>query len=147
MAVSWGYFDQYEGIIDRYMPWRGEGETLASQTATAINKLIYKWYNDGDVFDNTHGMDGWVNDLSDYANWLDTYVEKSREVLSKIMSCNSNSRYEDILKELADTVLIPSYLEEINNKPKEGSIYRCKGRFKFKEYDYYEYEDYEEEWD
>ena len=42
--------------------------------------------------------------------------------------------YEEILKELADTILIPNYLEEMNKEPKKGSIYKCKGRFKFNEY-------------
>ena len=66
------YLDKFNALIEEYMPWRGEGDTKASQVATAVNKLIYKWWNDGDVFDNVHsGMDGWVNDLSSYANWLE----------------------------------------------------------------------------
>lgn len=134
MAVSWKYFDHYEGIIDRYMPPSGEGHSFASQIVTAINKLIYKWYNDGDIFDNTHYMEGWCNDLSDYANWLDTYVDEAYDILDKIRFCHTESGYEEILKELADTILIPNYLEEMNKEPKKGSIYKCKGRFKFNEY-------------
>ena len=45
-------FDKFEPIIDKYMPDIGEGDSLASQMVTAVNKLIYKWYNDGDVYDN-----------------------------------------------------------------------------------------------
>ena len=48
-SVDWGYFNKFEDTIDKYMPSSGEGETMASQIATAINKLVYKWYNDGDV--------------------------------------------------------------------------------------------------
>ena len=70
MSVDWSYFDKFDGIIDKYLPTKGEGETKATQIVTAINKLIYKWYNDGDVFDNTYHLEGWANDLSDYANWL-----------------------------------------------------------------------------
>ena len=51
MATDCGYFDKFEALVDKYMPMRGEGETAASQIVTAVNKLIYKWYNDGDVFE------------------------------------------------------------------------------------------------
>ena len=67
-GVDWNYYDKIEALIDKYMSDRGEGENKASQTVTAINKLVYKWYNDGDVYDNTHYLDGWANDISSYAN-------------------------------------------------------------------------------
>ena len=74
MAVDWSYFNQYEELINVYMPIQGEGDTMATQAVTAVNKLIYKWYNDGDVYDNTYQMNGWANDLSSYANWLCKYL-------------------------------------------------------------------------
>ena len=77
-GVEWDYFDKFQKIIDKYMSSNGEGETKASQVVTAINKLIYKWYNDGDVFDNTHHLKGWWNDLSSYANWLYKNVFESK---------------------------------------------------------------------
>lgn len=133
MAVDWNYFDKFDGIIDKYMPTRGEGETKASQIVTAVNKLIYKWYNDGDVFDNTFHMDGWWNDLSSYANWLEAYTEKVEKILWKIVSCWDDNDYEDLLKELADTLLDENYLAEQDKIAKIGSIYDCCGRYKFEE--------------
>lgn len=67
-SVSWSYFRRFDEIIDKYLPASGEGENMASQIVTAVNKLIYKWYNDGDVYDNTGYLEGWANDISDYAN-------------------------------------------------------------------------------
>ena len=60
MAVSWIYYDliKFEELNKKYLPERGEGETKATQIVTALNKLIYKWYNDGDVFDNTYHLEG-----------------------------------------------------------------------------------------
>ena len=74
MAVDWGYYDKFDGINDKYLPVYSEGETKATQIVTAVNKLVYKYYNDGDVFDNTRYLSGWANDLSDYANWLYKYT-------------------------------------------------------------------------
>ena len=55
---EWSYFDKFETINDRYLPSQGEGETKATQVVTAVTKLVYKWYNDGDVYDNTYALEG-----------------------------------------------------------------------------------------
>lgn len=146
-SVNWGYYDKFEPILNKYMLDQGEGETKASQTVTAINKLVYKWYNDGDVFDNTYYLEGWANDLSSYANWLATNVEAAKPILDKIEDCKSNSEYEDLLKELADEFLIEEILAEFAQEAKVGSIYDCEGPYKFMDENYEEEEEdwYEEE--
>lgn len=141
-SVDWSYFDKFNDITSKYMPDRGEGETLASQIVTAINKLIYKWYNDGDVYDNVNsGMRGWANDLSSYANWLDKYCKPASKILDSIYNCNNDSEYENILKALADKCLTEEYLSTME-QPKQGSIYDCEGQYEFKE----QYDDDEEEY-
>ena len=50
-SVSWDYFDKFKDVVHKYLPTVGEGDTFATQIVTAINMLIYKWYNDGDVYD------------------------------------------------------------------------------------------------
>ena len=134
MAVDWSYFDRFDKIIDKYMPSIGQGETEASQIVTAVNKLIYKWYNDGDVFDNTYYMYGWGNDLSSYANWLDQNTAVAGDILWNITSCWDGDDYEGLLMELADTLFDEAYLEKKNQMKKHGDIYHCDGRFKFEEY-------------
>lgn len=133
-SVDWSYYDKFDSIINKYMPDNGEGETIASQIVTAIDKLIYKWYNDGDVYDNTNDkMRGWSNDLSDCANWLDKYCEPASKILDNIYSCDNDDEYEDILKELADKCLDENYLVTMEEKPKQGSIYKCDGKYKFED--------------
>jgi hypothetical protein len=133
MAIEWDYFDKFEEIVDKYLPIRGEGITKATQIVTAVNKLIYKWYNDGDVFDNTYWLDGWANDLSSYANWLARYTEKAKEILDKITICYDSDDYEDLLSRLADALLDEEYLAKQNEIEAEGTIYECDGKFKFEE--------------
>ena len=152
MAVSWSYFDKFEEVSNKYMESYGEGETVASQIVTAVNKLVYKWYNDGDVFDNTsaHGLSGWVNDLSSYANWLVSHTHGKADCLFAIFDIEKQSEYEKLLKELADTLLDEEWLSKME-APKEGSIYDCKGPFKFEvvedEFDEYDAdEDDDNEW-
>lgn len=155
MSTNWSYFDKFEDIMDTFLPSYGEGETLANQAVTAISKLVYKWYNDGDVYDNTYGLEGWANDLSSYANWLYRYIPESQEILDRIDKANTESDYEDlILRPLADKFLNHDYLNYLNTfAEKQGSIYDCDGPFEFRDYDeeeeedeWYEDEDYNEDY-
>ena len=145
MAVNWDYFNKFDEINDVFLPVRGEGDTKATQIVTAVNKLVYKWYNDGDVFDNTGYLTGWVNDLSSYANWLyqntDVHVQ---EILDGVCDCNADD-YEELLKELADTLLDTDVLEEYDKESKVGSIYDCEGPFKFVEDEDEDEDEYEED--
>lgn len=134
-AVEWNYFNKFDGITDKYLPTTGEGETRATQLVTAITKLVYKWYNDGDVYDNTYALDGWCNDLSSYANWIyDNYAD-SQTILEEIASIYTEGEYEGILKQLADKLLAEPFLSAENNKAATGTIYKCNGVFKFEEHE------------
>ena len=143
-SVDWDYYDKFKSINDTYLPDRGQGETYATQIVTAINKLIYKWYNDGDVFDNNYSLDGWANDLSDYANWLAQYVDGAKEILDDIESYTfTEFDYEKLLKKLADSYLTDEFLSNANKSETKGDIYNCKGEFSFDENK--QEEDYENE--
>lgn len=152
MAVEWRAYDtpEIEQINTMYLPRSGEGDNLASQLVTAINKLVYKWYNDGDVYDNHGVLRGWANDLSSYANWIYKNVPRARNILDSIFDCNNDSDYEDLLWELTKLTMNLEDLEQLASKDKVGSIYDCTGPFAFGErYDDEDYDDdyYEDEED
>ena len=130
--VPWDYYDKYKETDDKYLPPEGEGDNMATQIVTATTKLVYKWYNDGDVYDNVNSyMNGWANDLSSYANWLHNNVPELSSILEDIYHMNE-TQYEGLLKRLADTALNEELLAKYN-KPKTGSIYNCDGPFEFRE--------------
>ena len=137
-GVDWSYFGKFAQIDEKYLPAKGEGETMATQICTAVNKLIYKWYNDGDVYDNTAALSGWCNDLSSYANWLAEYVDGAMEILRCILACRlykitPEALYEQILKMLADTFLTEECLDKYAKVEKRGSVYDCEGVFQYEE--------------
>lgn len=131
--ADWNSFDKFEDVIDKYMQPRGEGDTKASQVVTAVNKLIYKAYNDGDVFDNTYNLEGWANDLSSYANWLHNKVPRSRRILAGIRECYTDDDYTDLLYDLAIKLLDEDFLAGISGEEKVGTIYDCDGPYKYEE--------------
>ena len=132
-SVDWGYFNKFEPLEDKYLPTYGEGDNMATQMVTAVCKLVYKWYNDGDVFDNTHGLEGWANDISSYANWLYQNIPGADDILINIEMCENDSDYENLLKDLADYCFDEEFLKTQSEMEKEGSIYNCPGPFKFVE--------------
>lgn len=149
MKYNWDDFDKFSDKFGDYLPIKGEGETKATQTSTAINKLVYKWFNDGDVFDNSYGMPGWCNDISSYANWLYTNIPGTKRILDRIHTCYSDDEYTSLLYDLCD------YLEKLDwtamdKEEKVSSVYDSEGPFEFSEYNEEEDEDdynddYEEE--
>ena len=143
---DWDDFDKFEDVINKYMPSSGEGETLASQTVTAVNKLVYKFFNDGDVFDNTYVLEGWWNDLSSYANWLAIHVNFTKPILDRIKYCRCCDDYAELLYDLCTVCLDEVRLRFFDAVEKAGSIYDCGGEYKFIDRSYEEeYEDEEEE--
>ena len=140
-SVSWNYFDRFDGVLERYMPRMGEGTSYASQIATAVNKLVYKWYNDGDVYDNRYELKGWCNDLSSYANWL--VMNVGAVELLKIKFAKTEGDYEQILKGVADLLLDEEMLAVLDKRPLKGTIYECEGPFEFVELDE---DDEDDEW-
>jgi len=146
-GVDWDYYDSPEirALEERYLPDRGEGETMATQAMTAVTKLVYKWYNDGDVYDNVHSnMEGWANDLSDYANWLYAYIDGAAEILDRILLANiTQADYEHILKDINDHICTPDTLKELDKHPKAGTIYACEGPYEYTDDPYGDYDEEE----
>lgn len=143
--VDWSYFDKFDKLEDKYLPISGDGDNMATQAATAASKLIYKWYNDGDVYDNNYGMDGWCNDISGSANWLYSYIPETRKALDRIrdISYGDEGAYEHILKDVADIVFNKDLLEGLEKRPHVGDAYDEEGPFSFSEESY---DDEEEDW-
>ena len=120
MKHTWNDFNKFTKIED-YLPVRGEGETLATQASTAINKLVYKWFNDGDVFDNTYFLEGWANDISSYANWLYWNIEGAGDILRRIETAWSED-YTELLYDLCELMENLDW-EAMDKLPKVGSVY------------------------
>lgn len=121
-SVDWDFFDKFQPIVDDYLPDEGEGNTMAMQLAAAISKLVYRYYNDGDVYDNTANLES-MTDLSDFANWIYIYFPSSRNILKRIWKVKTKSEYEDILKELCEELINDDTLYEADHKPRRDSIY------------------------
>lgn len=128
--MSWKYFEKFGPVLNKYMPERGKGTTIAAQTATAVNRLVSKWFQNGDIYDNVRTvLYGGLNDLSPCANWMYKHRPESRDILNRIPRCCSYHDYEDLLAALADLLLDEQSLELYMQVPSQDSIYDCRGPF------------------
>ena len=141
--IRWLDFNKFNGVNYKYLPVQGEGDNKATQAVTAVNKLVYKWFNDGDVYDNNYFLEGWMNDLSSYANWLFNYTTPEiATILESIDSCYSNDEYTKLLWELCESVFTEENLNNWEKINKTDSIYEAAGPFAFTEYTDEEEEDW-----
>lgn len=44
------YDDKFSALFHEYVPSSGKSDTLGGEILRAVNKLEYRWYNDGDVY-------------------------------------------------------------------------------------------------
>ena len=143
-SVSWSYFEKFNDVIDYYLPHIGQGDSMATQIVTCVNNLIYRFFNDGDIYDNRI-LEGYT-DVSSYANWLYKNVSKSKQILDQIENCYNTDEYRYILKQLADNFLNFHFLTPYSNKAVQGNIYECDGPFSVEDHyeddeDFYEYDE------
>lgn len=132
-GVNWNYFDKFDTVTEKYLPAFGQGDNMATQAVAAMCKLIYKWYNDGDIYDTTNShIDGWANDLSSYANWLHKHTCIADE-LEGIYTADSDNDYEHLLARCADKLFDEQVLEQLAAKTATGSIYECADCFVWEE--------------
>ena len=133
--VGWDYYDKFGPIEEKYIPDRGEGDNMATQAAVCVSKLVYEWYNNGGIYDNTHNLHFVCNEVDCYANWL--YTNLGIMSLAAIAYCETEDDYEEVLRKVADEVLNQRLLTKLEKKPLCGTIYKCKGPFRivYRSYD------------
>lgn len=125
--------EHIKNALKYYLPAQGEGKNRATQAVTAMNKLIYKFINDGDMVkydDHCNGNDEQL--LNTYANWLFEYGASSTEIYVIMRKLNTfdEEKYAKVLLELAELVFSAKNLMGLATQSKHKSIYNETGPFK-----------------
>lgn len=119
------YMEKFGEILDEYLPNCGEGDNLATQTVTAVHKLMRGWFYNG------RRIGGWnLNDVSSYANWLAANAGgTAKRILAGMVSCENEWEYARLVYKLANVLINEKKLKEKEKYPKRGTIYNCKGPY------------------
>ncbi len=125
---NWGHLSEtdnakFEELCDKYVPAWGKANTLGGEILRAINRIVYRYYNDGDTIDWYYGGD--YNLLRACDTFLNMYCPAYYS-LSNINELEYEKNLCDRLKKVFDYLIanpnvfeIPNSIDSIANAPYE----------------------------
>ena len=127
-------------LFDKLVPGQGDSEFVEGEMIRAMNRLVYRWYNDGDKFWEGYGTEtaGPAHSFLVNSREIPLGIRKKFERLfdAVVGKYGDDGIYEKMLDELAEAVL--SYVESI---PEDEYTKLEQGMFNYEP----EYEDEEED--
>lgn len=126
MALNSNDIDKYYEVLTQYLPDTGEGDTMATQLATAVDRIVYRWFNDGDTI--------WTDECQPFADWLwenidgiDTVIDDMNQYMFAgfpyIKDLTFRGIYENCLKRILDIATDRELLNSLDSRPLEGSVF------------------------
>jgi len=132
--------DRNEPLYDKLVPGQGDAETVEGEMLRAINRIVYRFYNDGDKY-----FEGYGTETAGPAHsFLVNSKNPKQSALKQIFSTGTD--YEQTLKDALDLIL--DYIESRNGEytPNNlGDMLDYEAEFEDEtedEYDEYDHEDY-----
>jgi len=131
-------------LFSKYVPKQGKADTLLGEQLRAINKIVYRYENDGDMYGNGYGVET-VNAPVKFLRSL--YEEKSIPGLSGILSSlknaaktNDTAEYEYNIQRLKNVMVNADWktLKKLADTKNDEDMYSFEDDTK--------YDDDEEEW-
>jgi len=131
-----------EILFEKLVPSSGPAETREGEMLRAINKIVYRYYNDGDHFDKGYGCET-TGPAHAFLVSIDTPIRtKLKEIFARAENTNDDN-YEAITDEALEVVV--SYIEECNEyTPNSVDMYEYDALFEDEEDEDEEYEDEED---
>jgi len=135
-----------EPLFDKLVPGQGTAETLEGEMLRAVNRLVYRYYNDGDKYNEGYGTET----AGPAHSFLVNAVHPLRAKMDSIMDeeFKSDGEYERMLKEVLGLIL--DYIESKEGeytKNTQGDIFNYPSEFENmeEEEDYDDYDDYDDD--
>ena len=144
---NWGHLSEtdrakFDEFFDKYVPINGSADTLGGEIVRAINRIVYRYYNDGDTVDRYCGNE--YNHLRACDTFLKTYCPAYHS-LSNVKELEYEKNLCDRLKKVLDYLVanpnvfeIPNSTDCIANAPYEP--------WEYDDDEDYDYDDDEDEY-
>ena len=132
--------DRNEPLYDKLVPGQGKAETLEGEMLRAINRIVYRYYNDGDKYNEGYGTET----AGPAHSFLVNAVHPLRAKMDSIMDGEklSDNEYESMLKEALGLIL--DYIEGKEGeytKNTQGEIFDYESEYEDDDDYYDDYED------
>ena len=111
-SSGWIESPKFEKLTKEYMPASGEADNELGEVLRSINRVVYRYYNDGDVWNRGYGKEtvNWaVKHLTELAKNKNTPRHIARGIENglyemKTYGMKDKGRYETALKILTQTM-------------------------------------------
>jgi hypothetical protein len=136
--------DRNEPLYDELVPVSGDAETLEGEMLRAINKIIYRYYNDGDKYYEGYG--------TETAGPAHSFLVNANHPLKATMNrlfkeFISDDEYEKMVKDILDVILDHiEYQQGDYTKNTLGGMFDYEPEYEDDEEDYDDYYDDEEDY-
>ncbi len=135
--------DRNEPLYNELVPGQGDAETVEGEMLRAINRIIYRFYNDGDKYFQGYG--------TETAGPAHSFLVNANHPLKSAMvklfdEPSGDNSYERMLKDVLDMIL--DHIESRQGKYTKntlGGIFDYESEFEEEEDDYDDYDDYDED--
>lgn len=136
---NWGHLSEtdnakFDELCDKYLPAWGKANTLGGEILRAINRIVYRYYNDGDTVDRYCGNE--YNLLRACDTFLKTYCPAYHS-LSNINELEYEKHLCDRLKKVLDYLIANPNVFEIANSTD------CIANAPYEPWEYDDEEDYD----
>jgi hypothetical protein len=130
--------DRNEPLYDKLVAGSGKSDTVEGEMLRAINRIVYRYYNDGDEYHTGYGTET----AGPAHSFLVNANHPLRSLVSKLFSTGTN--YEQTIKDVLDAIL--DHIESRQGKytPNSEDMFDYEPEFEDEE-DYeddYDHEDY-----
>ena len=126
--------DRNEPLYDKLVPGSGKADTVEGEMLRAINRIVYRYYNDGDEYHTGYG--------TETAGPAHSFLVNANHPLRSLVSTlfKKGTNYEQTIKDVLDAIL--DHIESRQGKytPNNEDMYDYESEF---EDDTYEEEDYD----
>ena len=103
--------DALEALFDEFVPATGIADTVGGGIVRSINRIVYRWFNDGDQVGFDYGVET-VNSSYEYLIEKDIIIDKFDDYLYDSESNFSSDDYDEFLDQLVRQVV-----DTLHNRP------------------------------
>ena len=129
--------DRNEPLYDKLVAGSGKSDTVEGEMLRAINRIVYRYYNDGDEYNTGYGIET--------AGPAHSFLVNANHPLRSLVSTlfKNGTNYEQTIKDVLDAIL--DHIESRQGKYTSNSedMFDYEPEFEFEE----EEEDYDDDYD
>jgi hypothetical protein len=132
--------DRNEPLYNELVPGQGDAETVEGEMLRAINRIVYRYYNDGDEYHTGYG--------TETAGPAHSFLVNANHPLRSLVSAlfKKGTNYEQTIKDVLDAIL--DHIESRQGKYTKntvGGMFDYEPEFEDDTYDEDDYDDYYDE--